>query len=78
MQWLLVMIVSGSPIKTDLYFPTIRECLQAEQQAAAEYAKAYNETMGWAKTTQPAKDYESIENLARTMSHRGTCIPAAK
>lgn len=78
MQWVLVMLIAGSPIKTDLYFPTLRECLQAEDRIAGEYSRAVNETLKWAKDTQPAKDYGGIENLAVSRLHRGTCIPAAK
>ena len=49
MKWLLVMLVSGSPVKTDLYFPTLRECLLAEDRIAKEYVAAYNELVSWAK-----------------------------
>jgi hypothetical protein len=73
-----VVIVAGSPIKTDLHFPNLRECLQAEDLVAGEYVRAFNETTKWAKDTQPAKDYDAIESLARSRLHRGTCIPTSK
>jgi hypothetical protein len=77
MQWVLVIIVAGSPIKTDLVFPTLRECFQAEDQIAGEYSKAYQESLKWAQDNRTA-DFEAIEKLARSRLHRGTCIPAAK
>jgi len=78
MKWLLVMLVHGSPIKTDLYFPTLRECLQAEDLVAKQYTDAYSETVDWAKQSKPSDQFAGIEKLALSRLHRGTCIPASK
>lgn len=78
MKWLLVMLISGSPIKTDLYFPTLGECLAFEDQVAAQYANAYNEAVKWARENRSQTEFAGIEKLARERMSRGTCMPASK
>ena len=43
MKWVLVVIVINSPVKTDLTFNSLNECLSAEQAMRTEWAAVFNE-----------------------------------
>jgi hypothetical protein len=43
MKWMLIVMVFGAaPVKTDLLFDSLDDCLKAEESARGEYARAYN------------------------------------
>ena len=43
MKWMLIVMVFGvSPVKTNLLFNTIDDCLNAEDAMRAEYARTFN------------------------------------
>ena len=69
MKWLLVAIVMNSPVKTDLVFGSLSECLNAESQMRREWAEVYNQT----KKAGAAN--ETLGFLSSQMT-KGTCIPA--
>lgn len=69
MKWLLVVIVLNSPVKTDLVFDTLDDCLSAEQAMRAEWAEMYNHAMAKKLGPDSAK-------LIRSQMTSGTCIPA--
>ena len=71
MNWLLVVIVLGAPVKTDLVYRSLQECLQAELQMRNDWASAYNA----AKTEKPPRAPDSLGYLSKQMTS-GTCIPA--
>jgi hypothetical protein len=79
MKWLLVILVFGNaPITTNLIFPTLDECLRAEEQMRASYASAYNVWIEWAKANPqtsgfPGSDQFQQERLG--LHNRATCIP---
>ena len=53
MKWVLVVMVMGSaPVKTDLVFSSLSECLEAEMTMRSEYAAAYNRWIAWAQKNQ--------------------------
>lgn len=43
MKWLLVVIVMNTPVKTDLVFNSLSECLAAEAQMRTEWSEVYNQ-----------------------------------
>lgn len=69
MKWLLVVIVMNAPVKTDLVFGSLQECLAAEAQVRQEWAEHYG---------QMKKAGAAAETLGLLSSQvtRGTCIPA--
>ena len=71
MNWLLVVIVLGSPVKTDLVYRSLQDCLHAELQMRSDWAAAYNT----AKVEKPARSPESLGLLSKQMTS-GTCIPS--
>lgn len=69
MKWMLVVIVMNAPVKTDLVFGSLAECLSAEAQMRQEWAEHY----GQAKKAGAAA--ETLGLLSSQVT-RGTCIPA--
>ena len=43
MKWPLVAIVMNTPIKTDLVFNNLADCLSAENQMRKEWAELYDQ-----------------------------------
>lgn len=69
MKWLLVVIVMNVPVKTDLVFNSLPECLFAETQMRTEWAETYNQ----AKKSGVEKETLGLVSSQMT---RGTCIPS--
>jgi hypothetical protein len=69
MKWLLVALVMNTPVKTDLAFNSLSECLSAESQMRKEWAEQYN---------QAKKSGAESETLGYMSSQitKGTCIPS--
>ena len=59
----------NSPVKTDLTFDTLGDCLRAETEMRRSWADMYNETL----KRQMSKD--TLDMVKRQMTS-GTCIPA--
>jgi hypothetical protein len=70
MKWLLLVIVANAPVKTDLVFPTLNQCLLAERDMRAAWVQIYND----AKKREA--DADSLKFVQNQMAH-GTCIPAS-
>jgi hypothetical protein len=68
MNWLLVVIVMNMPVKTELSFKTLDDCLRAEQEMRKQWSAVYND----AATRKAGK--ESLDMVKRQMTF-GTCIP---
>ena len=68
MKWILVAIVMNTPVKTDLTFNNLNECLSAEQAMRTEWAAAFNEAKK-SGTEQERAGY------IRSQMTKGTCIP---
>ena len=69
MKWLLVVIVMNTPIKTDLVFNNLSDCLSAETQMRKEWAELYNQ----AQKSEAAR--ETLGLISSQMT-KGTCIPS--
>lgn len=68
MKWMLVVIVMSTPIKTDLTFNNLSECLSVELKMRKEWAEVYNQ----AKNS--GSEQETLGLISSQMT-RGTCIP---
>ena len=68
MKWLLVVIVMNTPLKTELTFTTLDDCLRAETEMRQQWADLYNS----AKKRNASKD--TLE-LVKGQMTSGTCIP---
>ena len=79
MKWILVVLVFNvAPVKTDLVFSTLDECLEAEHFMRGLYSRAYNSWLQWAETNKAETGYPQSEpfNRKRTgLENPGTCIP---
>lgn len=69
MKWLLVVIVMNSPVKTDLVFNSLSDCLAAETQMRKEWSDAY------ANAQKAGAQREALGYLSSQMT-KGTCVPA--
>jgi hypothetical protein len=82
MKWTLIVLVFGaSPVKTDLVFNSLEDCLRAEDQMCAEYARAYNAWNAWAQKNQTEAGYPNSQKFMEArmgLNNRGTCIQAAQ
>ncbi len=81
MRWLLVVMVFGSaPVKTDLVFNTLGECLRAEEVMRAAYAEAYNTWRTWARANPSSSGFPGSEPHAQKrigIRNEGSCVPHA-
>lgn len=69
MKWVLVALVMNTPVKTDLVFNTLPECLAAEAQMRSEWSAAYNEAK------KANTDAMRVGQISQAMT-TGTCIPS--
>jgi hypothetical protein len=69
MKWLLVVILANTPVKTDLVFSSLDECLRAEESMRKQWADVYNEAF------RRNADKDTLEMVKRQMGS-GTCIPS--
>lgn len=81
MKWMLVVLVMGaSPVKTNLMYDTLQECLDSEDVARGEIADAYNRWYQWASENPEQANYPDNEIFIKGkigMSNLSTCIPHA-
>lgn len=68
MKWLLVVIVASTPVKTDLVYRMLADCLRGEESMRAEWADIQNGASGRAATK------DTLDMVKRQMTF-GTCIP---
>lgn len=71
MNWLLVVMVLGTPIKTDLVFPSLAECLRTEEIMRKVWSD--HEAM----LAKQGAESSRIEYLRKQMP-TGTCIPVRR
>mgnify|MGYP000887750523 FL=1 len=69
MKWLLVVIVMNAPVKTDLVFNSLSDCLADETQMRKEWSDVYSQ----AKKASAAN--ETLGFLSSQMT-KGTCVPS--
>ena len=79
MNWLLVFVISGSPVQTDLIFPSMSACMTYERSTAAALVERANATISQMKTAPWPQDKKD-QNLAFVMGqmYSGTCIPTVR
>ena len=81
MKWMLIVVVFGiAPVKTEMLFDSLRECLRAEDAMRKEYAAPYNEWLAWAQQNPADAGYpDSAPFFQRRfgLENPGTCIPHA-
>ena len=79
MKWMLIVVVFGvMPVKTNLLFDSIDDCLVAEEAMRAEYAQEFNQWLAWAKQNQVEAGYPKNREFMMQrigLENRGTCIP---
>lgn len=79
MKWMLVVMVFGTaPVKTELVFDRLSDCLQAETNMRAEYAKAYNVWNEWARKNPEESSYTTAKEAQMKrfgLYNQATCIP---
>lgn len=69
MQWLLVVIVLNTPVKTDLVFSSLDACLAAETEMRSQWIVVHNRAV-------TAKMQRDSLDMIKSQMTRGTCIPA--
>ena len=69
MKWVLIALVMNMPVKTDLVFNSLSECLAAENQMRKEWTEQYNQ----AKKSGAAS--EALGYMSSQIT-KGTCIPS--
>lgn len=78
---MLVIVVFGvGPVKTDLVFDSIDECLRAEEAMPDTYARHYTEWLRWAQQNQAVSGYPTSRGFQLKplgMENYGTCVPHA-
>ena len=69
MKWVLVALVMNVPVKTDLVFDSLSECLAAESHMRSEWSEAYN------NARKSGVELERVGQISAAMT-TGTCIPS--
>lgn len=64
MKWLLVVMLANTPVKTDLVYGTLAECLRAEQAMRQQWAEVYNDAL------KRKADTATLEMVKRQNGHR--------
>ena len=81
MEWMLVVaVMGGEVVETGLTYPTLKDCLAAEDQVRQETADAFNEWLQWAASDPAASGYPESEVFMRGrigLNNRNTCVPYA-
>lgn len=79
MKWMLIiLVVGGSPAKTNLLFDTLDQCLAAEESMRSEYVLAFNKWHLWAKANPAESGFPNSEGFMKNrigVNNYGTCIP---
>ncbi len=68
MKWLLVALVMNVPVKTDLIYDSLPDCLRAEQEMRRQWAEVYNDAV------RRKADRDTLE-LVKGQMVSGTCVP---
>lgn len=76
MKWMLIVIVAGTPVKTELLFDTLAACIAAEDAMRQAYANDFNAWVESAKADPKKYHYpESVKDFMANKIHPGVCIP---
>ena len=79
MKWVLVVVVFGAfPVKTDLVFATLEDCLRSEDRMRSEYTRAFNDWFRAAQAEPQRYNYPASEKYMQRrfgLENAATCIP---
>ena len=78
MKWMLVAIVLQTPVKTDLIFDSLAECLSQEGAMRSTWAVTTNKIFADNKKNPSFtdKDFKEYQKYFAKQTTWGTCIPA--
>lgn len=77
MKWMLIAMVLGKePVKTNLIYDSLDDCMKAEELMRSEYAAHYNKWLEWAKKHPKESGYPDDRFQINQMAS-GICIPHA-
>jgi hypothetical protein len=83
MKWMLIVVVFGTtPVKTELVFGALEDCLRAEESMRRSYAEAYNNWLalsgeGAGAPIESNVDTERFQEKRLGLLNAATCIPHA-
>ena len=74
MKWVLLAVVLQTPVRTDLVFDTLDDCLRAENEMRTAWGNAY----GAVQQNEQASAAEKKKNaeFVTKQATWGTCIPS--
>lgn len=79
MKWLLVVMVFGtSPVKTDMVFDTLEQCIEADDAMRTAYANEYNAWLARAKADPKKYNYPASQKYFQRklgIENTSTCVP---
>jgi hypothetical protein len=78
MIWMLIAVIEGEPIKTNLTYDSLSACLAADEQVRAEHAKEFNVWMTWAAQNPSESAYPDSQAFMQKrigLDTYYTCIP---
>ena len=79
---MLIVVVFGiAPIKTNLLFDSLDDCLKAEDAMRTEYSRAFNAWLQWAQKNPDEAGYPNSQAFIQKrdgLESPGTCIPHAE
>ncbi len=76
MNWLLVIIINSTPVKTDLVFGDFQSCRYKEFEIANIYTDKINEDIKWVKSQNLSEEEQKSHiSYYMTQGNRGVCIP---
>ena len=82
MKWMLLVLIFGTfPVKTELLFDSLDECLDSEDAMRREYTHAYNTWHEWAKANPDEASYPESKKFMRQrmgLDTTATCVPHAE
>jgi hypothetical protein len=69
MKWLLVALVMDTPVKTDLVYDNLADCMAAETEMRKAWSELYNDAR------KSGNELERAGQISKAMT-TGTCIPS--
>ena len=73
MKWILLAGVLQTPVKTDLVFDTLDDCLRAEQEMRTAWGNAYVSVQ---RAQVSAADKKKNTDFVTKQATWGTCVPS--
>ncbi len=78
MKWMLIVLIAGAPVKTDLLYNTLAECTVADDGMRQAYASDFNTWVERAKSDPKKYNYPaSVNDFIKNKIHSGVYIPHA-